>query len=81
MLVRAKDAVSGTASQSHRGGVLLNADRRGLSEATTRALLVLLGDEGIGHDPTADLVDRAHIVADLLKHDRYHVECHRLNRR
>jgi hypothetical protein len=46
----------------------------GVREVTTRAGLVLVQGEGLPYEPSAELVDRAYAVAELLEHDRYHVE-------
>jgi hypothetical protein len=46
----------------------------GVREVTTRAGRVLLHDEERPHAPTADLVDMAYTVAELLEADPYHVE-------
>jgi hypothetical protein len=73
LLVGADETVRSALSSTLDDGSDLLFDS-GVREATTRAGLVFLEDEGIGSEPTADLVDRALIVAELLEHDRYHVE-------
>jgi hypothetical protein len=73
MLVGADDAIRAALRSTLDDGSDLLFDS-GVREATTRAGLVLLEDEGIGYGLNADLVDRAYAVAELLEHDRYHVE-------
>jgi hypothetical protein len=72
-LVGADEAVRSAFGRTLDDGSDLLFDS-GVREATTRAGLVLLDDEGSGNQLNADLVDRAYAVAELLERDRYHVE-------
>jgi hypothetical protein len=53
------------------GGLVFDS---GVREVTTRAGRVFLHDEEHPYVPSADLVEIAYTVADLLETDRYHVE-------